>query len=447
MSNFNKGSTSAAIFHVANQNRTLRTETPGTGCRPAVASRIRRGDGQDGAAGTGAPRVVRTSFRHAFTHLRRTAVPFLRLSHGRIAAVLLAAALLGGCEGGPSDPEEALEVVATGRMERGSLVTLTATHDGQPVPPGSVQWVVNPADAAEVLDGGRMRLLRAGSVEVSAASGGRSGGVALQVRPPPTVVFEMVVAGNRDVYRVALDGGDFARLTAHAADDREPTAAAGTVVFVSTRAENAELFSIPLAGGGETRLTNTARAEASPALSLDGQRLAFTADGAGTGRKVWTARANGADAAMAAPGFAVSGEASPAWSPAGDRLAFVAPSEGLADVYRVVPWGEPELLAGGPGADLDPAWSPDGQRVAFASARQGGTDIYLVRVSDGAQTHLTTRAGDEGEPTWTPDGRLVYVEFGPGEETRLVWLDLAAPAAVHPIPVLGGSPRNPAATQ
>jgi Tol biopolymer transport system component len=362
--------------------------------------------------------------------------------------VFLAAALLGGCEGGgPIDPEGALEVVASGRMERGSVITLTATRDGEPVPAGSVQWVVNPADAAEVLDGGRIRLLRAGNVEVRAASGGRSGGVALQVKAPPTVVFEMTVAGNRDVYRVALDGGDFARLTAHVAGDGEPTVAAGTVVFVSTRTENAELFSIPLAGGVQTQLTNTARAEASPALSLDGQRLAFTADGAGTARKVWTAKATGADAAMAAPGFAASGEAAPAWSPAGDRLAFVAPAEGLPDVYRVVPWGEPEMLASGPGADLDPAWSPDGQRVAFASTRPGGTDIYLVRVSDGAQTHLTTRAGDEGEPTWTPDGRLVYVEFGSGEDTRLVWLDLAAPATVHPIPVPGGAPRHPAATQ
>lgn len=367
--------------------------------------------------------------------------------HGRIAAAVLAAALLGGCEGGPGEPEGALEVVASGRMERGSVITLTATRDGQPVPAGSVQWSVDPADAAQVLDGERIRLLRAGNVEVRAASSGRSGVVPLQVKTPPTVVFDMVVAGNRDVYRVALDGGDFARLTAHAAEDSEPTVAAGTVVFVSTRAENAELFSIPLAGGAETRLTNTTRAEASPALSLDGQRLAFTADGAGTGRKVWTAKANGADAALAAPGFTVSGEAGPAWSPAGDRLAFVAPAEGLPDVYRVVPWGEPEKLVDGPGADLDPAWSPDGQRVAFASTRQGGTDLYLVRVSDGALTHLTTRAGNEGEPTWTPDGRLVYVEFGAGGESRLVWLDLADPATVHPIPVLGGSPRNPAATQ
>lgn len=361
--------------------------------------------------------------------------------------MLVAAALLGGCEGGPSDPEEALEVAASGRLERGSVVTLTATRDGAPVPAGSVQWSVKPADAAEVLDGGRIRLLRAGTVEVGAASSGRSGGVALQVKAPPTVVFEMTVAGNRDVYRVALDGGDFARLTTHPADDAEPTVAAGTVVFVSTRAENAELFSIPLAGGAETRLTNTARAEGSPALSLDGQRLAFTADGAGTGRKVWTAQANGADAAMAAPGFTVSGEAGPAWAPAGDRLAFVAPAEGLPDLYHVVPWGEPEKLVEGPGADIDPAWSPDGQRVAFASTRQGGMDIYLVRVSDGALTHLTTRAGNEGEPAWTPDGRLVYVEFLAGGQTRLVWLDLADPATVHPIPVPGGSPRSPAATK
>ncbi len=377
---------------------------------------------------------------------------FLRVTPGRAVAALLAAALLGGCGGdGPVDPPPSppadLQLSSAGRLERGGVVTVAATQDGQPLPAGQVSWSVTPADAGQVLDGGRIQLLRAGDVQVRATHGERTGTLTLKVAVPPTVVFEMVADGNRDIYRVALDGGDLARLTSHASSDADPTVAGGTVVFVSFRAGNAELFSIPAGGGSEARITTTAHGESAPALSADGQRLAY-ATGAGA-TKVWTAQASGAGATAAAPGFGFAGspETSPAWAPTGSRLAFVGTASGSADIYQVTPGGQPALLAGGSKAEIDPAWSPDGERVAFASTRDGGADIYVVRVADGAVTRVSTRAGDEAEPAWTPDGRLVYVEFEPSGATRLVWIDPADPATVHPIPVAGGSPRGPAATQ
>lgn len=360
-------------------------------------------------------------------------------------ALLSALALLAACDpGGTIPPVGALELAAAGRLERSDTVRLSATRDGAPVPAAEVAWTVTPADAAALLEGGRLRLLRAGEVTVRGAHRGRTGTLTLQVAPPPTVVFDMAAGGNRDLYRVALDGGDFARLTQHASEDRDPAVAGGTVVFVSYRTGNAELFSIPLAGGAETRLTTTAASESAPALSPDGQRLAYASDAGGVA-KVWTAQANGAGAAAAAPGFGFGGspETSPSWAPAGARLVFVGTPNGSADVYDLTLGAQPVLLAGGSSAEVDPAWSPDGLSVAFASTREGDPAIFLVRVSDGAVTRLSTRAGTEAEPAWTPDGRLVYVEFGAGSETRLVWIDPADPTAVHPIPVQGGFPRRP----
>lgn len=136
-------------------------------------------------------------------------MPLPRPLIGRIAAALVAAALLGACEGGTT-PAGALQVSVHGPVERGGIVTLSATRDGQSLPTASVAWSATPADAAEPLDGGRIRLLRTGAVQVHAAAGGRTGTLALDVKAPPTVVFEMAVNGNLDVYRVALDGGDLA---------------------------------------------------------------------------------------------------------------------------------------------------------------------------------------------------------------------------------------------
>ncbi|MBW3572508.1 MAG: hypothetical protein KY467_15510, partial [Gemmatimonadetes bacterium] len=235
----------------------------------------------------------------------------------RLAATIAVAALLAACGekgGGVTPVPTDLQVTSAGRLERGELVTIAVTADGQPLAPGAVSLTVSPADAAQVVNGGTLRLLRAGELEVRATAGARSGTVKLAVEPPPTVVFDMSAAGNRDLYRVALDGGDFARLTQHASDDRDPSASGGNVVFVSFRHGNGELYSVPLAGGAETRITSTTRTESAPALSADGQRLAYATDASGVA-KVWTSLSSGGGAAQAAPNFGFGGspETSPSW--------------------------------------------------------------------------------------------------------------------------------------
>jgi Tol biopolymer transport system component len=361
----------------------------------------------------------------------------------RLAGAVLALAL-AACDS-PSDPPPALAVTAEGRLERGSTLALTATREGLAVPAGQVVWTVSPADAAEVQPGGTIRLLKAGNVTVQASYDGSTGSRQIEVEAPPAVVFDMSVNGNRDLYRVALDGGDFARLTQEGAEDRDGTVAQDRVVFVSFRAGNAELYSLPLAGGTATRLTNTTRSESSPALSPDGQRLAYAYDVSGVAR-IWTANGTGGNAAAATTDFGFDGspETSPTWAPTGNRFAYVSTADGTADVWDLAVGQPPAVLAGGDSADVDPSWSADGTQVAFASTRQGDAAIFTVRLSGGGMTKLSTRAGTEAEPSWTADGRLVYVEFSTGS-TRLVWIDPADPATIHEIPVQGAtSPRRPA---
>lgn len=369
-------------------------------------------------------------------------------SRFRHLAAALALGVLSACGGdSPVDPPPpaSLTLAAAGRLERGAILTLSATRQGQAIPAAQVSWSVTPADAVEALGGGQYRLKAAATLQVSASYDGSTGTLPVTVAPPPTVVFDMVVGGNRDLYRVALDGGDFARLTQDVAEDREPTVAAGNVVFVSFRAGNAELYSMPAAGGGATRLTNTTRAESAPALSPDGTKIAYAYDVSGVSR-IWTANANGSGAAAftAGLGFAGSPETGPSWAPTGTRLAFVTTSQGSADVWDLTAGGQPNVLAASDSAEVDPAWSADGQRVAFASTREGDAAIFTVNPADHAITRLSTRAGTEAEPTWTGDGRLVYVEFSPGSVTRMVWIDPAQPSVVNVIP-LEGNPRRPAA--
>ncbi|HEX8905635.1 MAG TPA: hypothetical protein VF771_12365, partial [Longimicrobiaceae bacterium] len=206
-----------------------------------------------------------------------------------------------------------------------------------------------------------------------------------------------------------------------------------------------DLYSVPLAGGANTRLTTTPRDETAPALSPDGQKLAygyFETDIP----KLYLANANGSNAQRALPASAgdFTIETSPAWGPS-SALAFVSTSSGTADIYRMVGTAAPSLLAGGNAtAEVEPALSADGQTLAFVSNRTGGTEIFLLRVATGAVTQLTSGPGSKVQPAWTPDGRLVYVESISGA-TRLRWLDLATPGTLNLIDTGAGAVGHPVA--
>ncbi len=260
----------------------------------------------------------------------------------------------------------------------------------------------------------------------------------------PSIVFEALAGGNRDVYRMALDGGDVVRLTTNAGDDRAPTWAGSKVVFVSYRNGNADLYSISVFGGVETRLTTATSAETAPALSRDATKLAYATGASGTGR-VWTSLSDGTGAATAtagAGGGALAVEGAPSWNPTGDLLVFVSTADGSADLWATAPGGTATRLHGTASAEVEPDWSPDGTKVVFVSNHSGDDELYLVDVASGDTTRLTNRAGTDAHPRWLRDGRIVYTSFT-GSTPTLRWLDPDAPGVTVAIPTSGMTPIRP----
>ena len=372
----------------------------------------------------------------------------------RPALALLLAAACGGSGGTEPEPEPEPEpeqpadggslaaIVALGRLERGLPVVLRAvTAEDDTLPSGAVSWRVIPTEAGS-LRGDTLLLERAGPIQVMGSYEGEELTRTLDVAVPPRIVFDMVVDGNRDIYRAALDGGDLVRLTTHPAADYDPTVAGDVVVFVSDRDGNDELYRTTLEGGAEIRLTKTGDDEGHPALSPDGSRLAFVRGFGLTRLYVAAADATGAVRPDPTHGHDGTLEVSPAWSPDGKTLAFVSTAGGNPDIFL---WSgdKATLLESTSSGEFEPAWSPDGRRIAFASNRTGDTELYRLRLSDGAVTRLTEREGSDGQPAWLPDGRIVYAAYT-GSTPSLRWLDPERPGEVYEIP-LPGPARNPVA--
>jgi Tol biopolymer transport system component/DNA-binding winged helix-turn-helix (wHTH) protein len=65
----------------------------------------------------------------------------------------------------------------------------------------------------------------------------------------------------------------------------------------------------------------------------------------------------------------------------------------------------PKRLTTRAGFDGQPAVSPDGRSVAYVSDRTGGLEIYVTGlVATGTETQLTSNGGNNMQPDWSPDG-------------------------------------------
>ena len=123
--------------------------------------------------------------------------------------------------------------------------------------------------------------------------------------------------------------------------------------------------------------------------------------------------------------------AEPALSPDGQLLAFVSGG----DIWEVpATGGVARALVSDVASEGRPLYSPDGKKLAFTSTRGGSANIYILDLASGAVTRLTYAEAGEELDAWSPDGQWIYFASGVG--------DLGRNPDIFRVSAAGGTPME-----
>lgn len=145
-----------------------------------------------------------------------------------------------------------------------------------------------------------------------------------------------------------------------------------------------------------------------PAFSPDGKKLAYTSTRGDANRDVFVANADGSGQPVnITPNTPRSMEQAPSWSPSGTQIAFTSDRAGSNQIYltNADGTGGVRQISFGDKSDR-PTFSVDG-KIAYTCGPDSAHDICLIDLATQKLIRLTNGIGDNGSPSFSPNGRHV----------------------------------------
>ena len=200
------------------------------------------------------------------------------------------------------------------------------------------------------------------------------------------MVAQIGEGGTSGIWIVDATRGTLSRVTSEAANDSWPvwTPDGQQVVFTSARDGELGFFRKSADGTGDVERLATiegANGLVADTWSPDGSRLVFTLFGSGTGGDIGVLSMEG-ERSWEPQLKTATHEANPAISPDGQWIAYTSGDKGTVEVYvqRFPDLGERQQVSTDGG--FDPLWSPDGRALYYLAIEGGGEDRMAVVTID-----------------------------------------------------------------
>jgi len=235
-----------------------------------------------------------------------------------------------------------------------------------------------------------------------------------------TFVYAGRGAGNWDIYLQRVGGKNPINLTKNCSnDDAQPALSPdGEEIAFRSERDGGGIFVMGATGESVRRLTNFGF---NPAWSPDGKEIVFgTAMAWGPHSRIsvdsqlWVVNVSSGEKRMLTNPAAIPDAVQPNWSPHGQRIAYWAVRDGQRDIWTVSANGtQPVAVTQDAAMDWSPVWSPDGSRLYFASDRSGSMNLWRVRIDEksgrvlGQAEPITTPSPYSGPFSISSDGRRI----------------------------------------
>ena len=336
-------------------------------------------------------------------------------------------------------------LTVTGMTEGAWGVTLTELSVNCAIDPPTTK-IVTVTSAAPVQVAFAVRCAPTVSLQVTVATTGvdlDANGYSLQLRLPGTSFIEAAsVQSNGTATFSGLAPGNYVLSLSGVAPNCNPVTpgertvsvvdgansltldvtceAARQLLYVSNYGRNADIYIIRTNDSGNSAITRDATADAHPAWSPDGSRIAFTSERGGN-FDIYVMNADGTNQLRLTQSTSV--DSRPAWSPDGAKIAFASLRDGNAEIYVMNADGSSQVrITNDVAPDSEPAWSPDGTKIAFSSGRAGAGGIWVMNADGSGLNRLTTNPRGDWTPDWSRDGTRIAFSRGVSASTRDIFV-------------------------
>lgn len=231
------------------------------------------------------------------------------------------------------------------------------------------------------------------------------------VNRTPWLVFNSLMSGNEDIWKIRADGTELTQLTFDAATDAQPEFSpdSAQIAFRSSRSGNDEIWLMQADGSNLRQLTSDAGSDQHPTWSPDGLRIAYQSNRSGN-NDIWIENAAGGGGAIQLT-TDVNSDQRPCFAPITNRIVFSSPrNSGNWDIFlrNADGSGVDERLTTITSIEGRPCFAPD-ESFMLLNSNSGGVEHIWRRDSDGSLTQLTFGANPTFAPSVAADGvRFAY---------------------------------------